>query len=96
VVGELAQWSSQHSLMGVGSGFSGELYSECWQTWWCLNQTRIWRGPHRVQVEPQPFGVISTFRLALIRGISDGTKVSGSDDQSVAQLHTVFEPKVSA
>jgi hypothetical protein len=68
VVGELAQWYSQHSLIGVGSGFSDELYSaelygECWQYWWCVNQTR-------------------TSRLALIRGISDGTPVSGSDDKT--------------
>ena len=40
------------------------------------------RAPGRVQVECQPFGLISTLRLALIRGISDGTPVSGSDDKT--------------
>ena len=32
--------------------------------------------------ESQPFGLISILRLALIRGVSDGTKVSGSDDKT--------------
>jgi len=50
VVGELAQWYSQHSLIGVGRGFSGELYGdelyrECWQYWCYVNQTRTWRWP---------------------------------------------------
>ena len=35
MVGELAQWYSQHSLIGVGRGFSDELYSEYWG---CVNQ----------------------------------------------------------
>jgi len=39
-------------------------------------------APGRVQVESQPFGRISTLRLAMIRGISDGTRVSGSDDKT--------------
>ena len=33
--GNSPRWYSQHSLIGVGSGFSGELYSEYW---WCVNQ----------------------------------------------------------
>ena len=35
MVGELPQVYSQHLLIGIGSGFSGELYSEYW---WCVNQ----------------------------------------------------------
>jgi len=34
-VGELPQAFSQYSLIGVGSGFSDELYREYW---WCVNQ----------------------------------------------------------
>jgi len=49
VVGALPQWYFQHALMGAGSGFSEELYSdelygECGQHCGCLN-TLTWRGP---------------------------------------------------
>jgi hypothetical protein len=53
---------SQHSLIGVGSGFSGELYSdelygECWQYWWCANQTRTWRWSQaESRSNPSPLG----------------------------------------
>ena len=62
MVGELPQWYSQHSLIGKGSGFSGELesdelYGECWQSWWCVNQTRTWRGPEaESRSNPSPLG----------------------------------------
>jgi len=40
------------------------------------------RAPGRVQVDLQPLGLISAFRLGLIRGVSDGTNVSGSNDKT--------------
>ncbi len=45
VVRKLPQVSSQHLLIGSGSGFSGtlfgdELYDECWQYCWYVNRTR--------------------------------------------------------
>ena len=59
VVGELARWYSQHSLIGVDSGFLGTSISEF-----------------------QPLGLISALRLVMICGVSDGTKVSRTDDKS--------------
>jgi len=39
-------------------------------------------APDRVQVDLQPLGLISALRLALIGGVSDATKVRGSDDKT--------------
>ncbi len=59
MVGELAQWYSQHSLIGGGRGFSG-----------CVNQRipALWAD--------------LDFTSGSARGISDGTRVSGSDDKT--------------
>jgi len=75
---------SQDSLIGVGSGFSGERYrderyGESWQSWWSGNQTRTWRWP---QVEAQSLGLSLALRLSRIRGVSDDTKVSGRNDKT--------------
>jgi len=74
VVGALAQWYSRNSLIGVGRGFSGELYSEYYPD--------LARDPGRVQVKSQPFGLISMVGLALIGAVSEGTRVRGSDDKT--------------
>jgi len=50
----------------------------------------------RVQVECQPLGLISALRLALIGGVSGGTKVSGSDDKPSERQHDGRSPAGSA
>jgi len=53
--GNSPRWYSQHSLMGVGSGFSGELYS---QYWWCVNQRipALWADLDFTS-SPDPWGI---------------------------------------
>jgi len=52
-------------------------------------------APGRVQVEFQPLGRISALRLALIGGVSDGTKVSGIDDKTNEHQHPVVTGNLS-
>ena len=79
MVGKLPQWYSQHSLIAVGSRFL---------------RASIRPGPDegprlssgRIRA---PWADVSTLGLVLIRGVSDGTKVSGSDDKtSERQQHS--------
>ena len=46
----------------------------------------------RVQAESQPIGPTSTVRLVLIRRISGGTRVSGSDDKTSERLQPCARP----
>ncbi len=46
----------------------------------------------RVQAESQPIGPTPTVRLVLIRRISGGTRVSGSDDKTSERLQPCARP----